>query len=117
MKYFKGTTCALTETLLRSYRIKTGFFSSPHLISVTERIRINGIPLSEKLFTLYFWKVWNSLHEHKKNENDMPSYFKFLTILCFHVFLGEKVDVAILEVGIGGEFDSTNIVRLAFRFY
>lgn len=42
----------------------------------------------------------------------MPAYFKFLTILCFHVFLGENVDVAILEVGIGGEYDSTNIVRL-----
>lgn len=42
---------------------------------------------------------------------DMPAYFKFLTVMAFHVFLGEKVDVAILEVGIGGEHDCTNIVR------
>lgn len=104
----KGTTCALTETLLRSYGVKTGFFSSPHLISVTERIRINGVPISEKMFTKYFWKVWNNLENGK---NEMPAYFKFLTILCFHIFLEENVEAAILEVGIGGEYDSTNIVR------
>lgn len=71
--------------------------------------------MSETLFTSYFWKVWNSLQANKQNDNDMPAYFKFLTILCFHVFLGEQVEVAILEVGIGGEFDSTNIVRLEFN--
>ena len=91
--------------------MKTGFFSSLHLISVTERIRINGIPISEELFTKYFWKVWNSLVAKKQSENDMPAYFKFLTILCFHIFLEEKIEAVILEVGIGGEYDSTNIVR------
>lgn len=81
---------------------------------MTERIRINGVPISEKLFTSYFWKVWNSLHVQQQKDSDMPAYFKFLTILCFHVFLGENVEAAILEVGIGGEYDSTNIVRLRF---
>jgi len=47
----------------------------------------------------------------QKKENDMPSYFKFLTVLAFSVFLSEKVDVAIVEVGIGGEYDCTNILR------
>jgi len=47
----------------------------------------------------------------QKKENDMPSYFKFLTVMAFTVFLSEKVDVAIVEVGIGGEYDCTNILR------
>lgn len=50
----------------------------------------------------------NCLQEH---DTDMPSYFKFLTVMAFNVFLAEKVDVAIIEVGIGGEFDCTNIFR------
>lgn len=56
-------------------------------------------------FALYSKKL---LQEH---ETDMPPYFKFLTVMAFHVFLGEKVDVAIIEVGIGGEHDCTNIIR------
>jgi folylpolyglutamate synthase len=47
----------------------------------------------------------------QKTENDMPPYFKFLTVMAFNVFLSEKVDVAIVEVGIGGEYDCTNILR------
>lgn len=47
----------------------------------------------------------------QEHETDMPPYFKFLTVLAFHVFLGEQVDVAIIEVGIGGEHDCTNIIR------
>lgn len=78
---------------------------------MTERIRINGQPISEEMFTNYFWKVYNLLNCHKEYENDMPAYFKFLTILSFHIFLGEKVDVAIYEVGIGGERDCTNVLR------
>ncbi|XP_055914844.1 folylpolyglutamate synthase, mitochondrial [Eupeodes corollae] len=107
----KGSTCALSESILREYGVRTGFFSSPHLVSVTERIRINGEAISKKKFTQYFWKIFNRLEKHKDTDNDLPAYFKFLTILCFHVFLEEKVDVAILEVGIGGEYDSTNVVR------
>ncbi|XP_055846172.1 folylpolyglutamate synthase, mitochondrial [Episyrphus balteatus] len=107
----KGSTCALSESILREYGIRTGFFSSPHLVSVTERIRINGEAISKEKFSKIFWKVFNRLDKHKESDTDLPAYFKFLTILCFHVFFEEKVDVAILEVGIGGEYDSTNVVR------
>lgn len=107
----KGSTCALTESILREYGVRTGFFSSPHLVSVTERIRINGEAISKKKFAKIFWKVFNKLDKEKDSDSDFPAYFKFLTIMCFHVFFEEKVDVAIVEVGIGGEFDSTNIVR------
>ncbi|XP_073828716.1 folylpolyglutamate synthase 1 [Musca autumnalis] len=106
----KGSTCALADSILRHYGVKTGFYSSPHLVSLTERIRINGQPISKQKFTQYFWPVYNRLKAQQEDENDMPAYFKFLTILCFHVYLAEKVDVAILEVGIGGELDCTNIV-------
>ncbi|XP_061389738.1 putative folylpolyglutamate synthase [Musca vetustissima] len=106
----KGSTCALADSILRHYGVKTGFYSSPHLVSLTERIRINGQPISKQKFIHYFWPVYNRLKAQQENETDMPAYFKFLTILCFHVYLAEKVDVAILEVGIGGELDCTNIV-------
>ncbi|XP_037934755.1 folylpolyglutamate synthase, mitochondrial-like [Teleopsis dalmanni] len=107
----KGSTCALTESILRAHGVRTGFFSSPHLVSVTERIRINGAPISKEKFTRAFWRVFKRLQSASDNVYDMPAYFKFLTILCFHIFIEEKVDVSILEVGIGGELDCTNIIR------
>uniref|UniRef100_A0A8C6EBH2 Folylpolyglutamate synthase n=1 Tax=Moschus moschiferus TaxID=68415 RepID=A0A8C6EBH2_MOSMO len=82
----KGSTCAFTERILRSYGLKTGFFSSPHLVQVRERIRINGQPISSELFTNHFWRLYHRLEE-------------------------TKVDLAVVEVGIGGAYDCTNIIR------
>ncbi|KAM9176549.1 LOW QUALITY PROTEIN: folylpolyglutamate synthase, mitochondrial [Mergus octosetaceus] len=108
----KGSACAFTERILRGYGLKTGFYSSPHLVQVRERIRINGQPLSKELFSKYFWLVYNRLEETKDlAQASMPAYFRFLTIMAFHVFLQEKVDLAVLEVGIGGAYDCTNIIR------
>ncbi|XP_061149656.1 folylpolyglutamate synthase, mitochondrial isoform X2 [Syngnathus typhle] len=108
----KGSTCAFTEQILRGYGFRTGFYSSPHLVQVRERIRINGQPIGKDLFTKYFWQVYGRLDETKEaHDGTMPAYFRFLTILAFHVFLQEKVDLAVIEVGIGGAFDCTNIIR------
>ncbi|XP_076232252.1 folylpolyglutamate synthase 1 [Calliopsis andreniformis] len=107
----KGSTCAYTEAIVREHGFSTGFFSSPHLVTVRERIRIDGQPISQSCFTEYFWKVYKKLEDTKEHESDMPQYFKFLTVLMFHVFLDMNVDVAIIEVGIGGLKDCTNIVR------
>ncbi|XP_054544625.1 folylpolyglutamate synthase, mitochondrial isoform X2 [Talpa occidentalis] len=109
----KGSTCAFTERILRSYGLKTGFFSSPHLVQVRERIRINGQPISPELFTKHFWHLYQRLEETKGDSScvSMPAYFRFLTLMAFHVFLQEKVDLAVVEVGIGGAYDCTNIVR------
>lgn len=107
----KGTTCAYMEAIIRQYGFSTGFFSSPHLVSVRERIRLNGKSISQSYFAHFFWNVYRRLEQEREYESDMPTYFKFLTILSFHVFLEANVDIAILEVGIGGELDSTNIVR------
>ncbi|XP_068608995.1 folylpolyglutamate synthase, mitochondrial [Brachionichthys hirsutus] len=108
----KGSTCAFTEQILRGHGFSTGFYSSPHLVQVRERIRINGQPIGKELFAKYFWQVYGRLEETKEaHDGAMPAYFRFLTILAFHVFLQEKVDVAVIEVGIGGAYDCTNIIR------
>ncbi|XP_074034016.1 folylpolyglutamate synthase 1 isoform X2 [Leptinotarsa decemlineata] len=107
----KGTTCAYCESILRNHGYKTGFFSSPHLLDVRERIRIDGKPISKSMFAKYFWKIYPLLDKQKVDSSDMPLYFRFLAVLAFHVFLEHEVDVAIIEVGIGGEYDCTNIIR------
>lgn len=61
----KGSTCAFVESILKSFGLKTGFFSSPHLISVRERIRINGEPLSKNDFTKYFFEVYDRMNKRK----------------------------------------------------
>lgn len=99
----KGSVAAFTESAIRSHNVKTGLFTSPHLVNVQERIRINGIPISEDKFTKYFFQIWPKL------EN--ISYFNLLTCLAFHTFIQEKVQVAIMEVGMGGRCDATNIVH------
>ena len=103
----KGSTCAFAESILRHHGLKTGFYSSPHLVSATERIRINGQPLSQKAFADYFWRVYSQI----ASSDPKPSYFKFLTIMAYHVFIEEKVDVALVEVGIGGAYDCTNVLE------
>ena len=80
---------------------ETGFYSSPHLVSATERIRINGKPLTQEKFAKHFWEVYDKV---VRNQDDKPAYFKFLTILAFNVFIKEDVDVAVIEVGIGGKY-------------
>lgn len=79
-------------------------------MSVTERIRLQGLPISQLSFAKYFWIVYDRLKQGAENETDMPPYFQFLTIMSFYVFLNEQIDVAIMEVGIGGEYDCTNII-------
>ncbi|KAJ1354614.1 CDK5 regulatory subunit associated protein 1 [Parelaphostrongylus tenuis] len=106
----KGSTCAFVESILRKVGFRTGLYTSPHLVHVRERIRINGKPISEISFAKYFFTVYNKLKRYEL-EDGMPFYFKFLTLLAFHVFLEETVDVAIVEVGIGGEYDSTNVIQ------
>ena len=85
-----------------------GLFTSPHLRSVRERIQINNQPLSESLFSKYFFDIWDRLSA--TGDGSKPAYFRFLTLVAFHTFLQERVDTAVIECGIGGEYDSTNIL-------
>lgn len=61
----KGSTCAITESILRACGVRTGFYSSPHLVRVEERFRIDGLPLQRAKFTEYFWRVYNALDAKK----------------------------------------------------
>lgn len=103
---------ASTITKPRTPRI--GLYTSPHLRSVRERIRINTLPLSKPLFTKYFFEIWHRLEASAKKEGRDPAhkpvYFRFLTLVAFHAFLSERVDAAVIECGIGGAHDSTNII-------
>ncbi|KAJ6486381.1 FolC bifunctional protein [Mycena vitilis] len=111
----KGSTSAFTDSILRAAHPEwtTGLYTSPHLVAVRERIRINGKPLSEEDFAKYFFQVWDRIDENKKRVEttpDKPGYFRFMTLVAYHTFLSLKVDATILEVGVGGTYDSTNIV-------
>ncbi|KAM0242876.1 hypothetical protein ACHAP5_007128 [Fusarium lateritium] len=118
----KGSTCAFVDSILSQYQHtkgtprKTGLFTSPHLIAVRERIRINSSPISEDLFAKYFFEVWDRLESAPKDDVDnlmppRPIYARYLTLMSWHVFLQEGVDTAVYETGIGGEFDATNVVE------
>ena len=106
----KGSTSAMTERLLRGTGVKTGLFTSPHLVDVRERIRINGRVLDKEVFARYFWEVHDVVSVATAEANVHLHYFHFLTVLGFFVFQREQVDVAIMEVGLGGRLDSTNVL-------
>ncbi|KAG0548982.1 hypothetical protein BDA96_01G215100 [Sorghum bicolor] len=107
----KGSTCTFAESILRSCGFRTGLFTSPHLMDVRERFRLDGLDISEEKFIRYFWWCWNKLKDRIGDDVPMPAYFRFLALLAFKIFSDEQVDVAVLEVGLGGKYDATNVVR------
>uniref|UniRef100_A0A5B7B5Y1 Folylpolyglutamate synthase n=1 Tax=Davidia involucrata TaxID=16924 RepID=A0A5B7B5Y1_DAVIN len=107
----KGSTCTFTESILRSCGFHTGLFTSPHLIDIRERFQLDGVDICEDKFLAYFWWCWNRLKEKTSDNVPMPPLFRFLALLAFKIFAAEQVDVAILEVGLGGKFDATNVVQ------
>lgn len=118
----KGSTSAFASSILSAYRdcgvcgiTKTGLYTSPHLRAVRERIQINGAPLSEAVFARYFFEVWDRLEASAAEEGldpkAKPVYFRFLTLVAFHAYIREGVDSAVFEVGVGGEYDSTNVIE------
>lgn len=97
---------------------KVGLYTSPHMMLVRERIRLDGLPVNEERFAKEFWHVWDRLGETAdQRENPSitpvrPVYFRFLTILAFHIFLNTpSLEAVVLEVGIGGKYDSTNLMQ------
>ncbi|KAL2553119.1 Folylpolyglutamate synthase [Forsythia ovata] len=107
----KGSTCTFCEAILRECGFRTGLFTSPHLIDVRERFRLDGLDIAEDKFLHYFWECWNQLKENVTDDLPMPPLFQFLTVLAFKIFSSEKIDVAVFEVGIGGSDDSTNVIK------
>ncbi|KAG0651354.1 Folylpoly-gamma-glutamate synthetase [Hyphodiscus hymeniophilus] len=113
----KGSTCAFAASFLKAYGNDTGYpqkiglYTSPHMRSIRERIQINGEPISESSFTTRFFELWDKLPDQATPTLDIPRYLQLLALLSFHVFIEEKVDVAIYEAHLGGEFDATNIIK------
>jgi dihydrofolate synthase / folylpolyglutamate synthase len=105
----KGSTCAMIEAGLRAANIRTGLFTSPHLIEPTERIQIDGIPVSRTDFE----RAFNVVHEvaEKLDLDCHPTYFETVTAMAFWLFREKKVETAVIEVGLGGRLDSTNVVH------
>lgn len=104
----KGSVCAFTEGILRSKGLKTGMFTSPHLVHPRERIRIDGQAVSEELFAEHVLRLDSELK--LKKEEGHVSFFRFIWILAVDIFREAKIDVGIIEVGLGGRFDATNVI-------
>jgi len=107
----KGSTCAMIEAGLRAAGVRTGLFTSPHLIEPTERIQIDGIPVSEADFE----RAFNVVHEIAEtlDLDCHPTYFETVTAMAFWLFKEKRVHTAVIEVGLGGRLDSTNVVEPA----
>ncbi|KAK5163094.1 uncharacterized protein LTR77_010878 [Saxophila tyrrhenica] len=126
----KGSTSAFVSSILAQYlptkrsihveRLPSsvGLYTSPHLRFVRERIQINNRPISEEIFAKYFWELWDRFENSRSVESEIiprnsegkPVYFHYLTLMALHCYLEEKVGSAVIECGIGGEYDTTNIL-------
>src|SRR5215813_573305 len=103
----KGSTCAMIESGLRAAGYRTGLFTAPHLAEPTERIQIDGQPISAARFTAAFEQV----HAAVERSLDMhTTYFETVTGMALLVFAEERADRVVLEVGLGGRLDATNVV-------
>ncbi len=110
----KGSVTHMTVAGLQSQGLKVGSIHSPHLIHPRERICLNNQALSEAQFEQYGNQLWKRLTHFfgpfRHGHPEWPTYFEFLVILAFQVFKAEKVDVVVLETGLGGRLDATNVV-------
>lgn len=100
----KGTVCSTLASIFMEAGYKTGLFTSPHLVSFRERVRINGQAIPAQYVVDFVARIMPLIEKWK------PSFFEITTLLCFDYFASEKVDIAIIEVGMGGRLDSTNII-------
>jgi len=101
----KGSTSNMLASVLQESGYKTGLYNSPHLIDFTERIKINGKNCDKEFVYDFILKL-----KHLP-EDIRPSFFEFTTIMAFEYFYQQNVDFAIIEVGLGGRLDSTNIIK------
>ncbi|KFF09225.1 bifunctional folylpolyglutamate synthase/dihydrofolate synthase [Chryseobacterium luteum] len=101
----KGSSSNMLASVLQEAGYKVGLYNSPHLIDFTERIKVNGKNCNKE-FVYHFIQKLKTLPE-----DILPSFFEFTTIMAFEYFYRQQVDFAIIEVGLGGRLDSTNIIK------
>ncbi|MBW7888429.1 MAG: bifunctional folylpolyglutamate synthase/dihydrofolate synthase [Bacteroidetes bacterium] len=101
----KGSTSSMIAAVLTAAGYKTGLYTSPHLVKFNERIRVNGKMISDKEI-IYYTKMMRSFFEHYH-----ATFFEATTAIMFKYFAEKKVEIAVIETGMGGRLDSTNIIR------
>jgi len=104
----KGSTATMLATMLEACGHKVGLYTSPHLVDIRERIRINGDMITQAALTRLINKV---LPHVEDMASDKPTFFEIFTAIAFMHFAAEKADVVVLETGLGGRLDSTNVVK------
>lgn len=102
----KGSTAHMLESIARNAGYSTGLFTSPHLESVHERIMLNGMPIPKHAFSLYVEETLDIIRTMRTR----PTYFDALTLIAFRYFSDKKTDLAVIETGLGGRLDSTNVI-------
>jgi len=103
----KGSVCAMIDSILRAQKYRTGLFTSPHLVTFRERIRVDGKMISEEAAA----NGLTTIRDLVRNWNPHPTFFEVTTALALKHFSNAKIDVAILETGLGGRLDATNAVQ------
>lgn len=103
----KGSVCAIVSTILREAGYKTGLFTSPHIFRYTERIQIDGEEIADDIFAEKIFKI----QELSEQNNIHLTEFEILTAIMFEYFAENNVDFAVVEVGLGGKYDSTNVIK------
>jgi dihydrofolate synthase / folylpolyglutamate synthase len=109
----KGSTAATLASILQASGVRTGLYTSPHLVRINERIRINGEAVADEDFALLH-DVVDRTAERLISEGELPwhpSFFEMLTAIAFEYFWRRKVEISVLEVGMGGRLDATNVVE------
>ena len=109
----KGSTAATLASILQASGLKTGLYTSPHLVRINERIRLNGKPIADDDFAVLH-DVVDRTAERLVGEGDLPwhpSFFETLTAMGFEYFARSRPDMVVLEVGMGGRLDATNVVE------
>jgi dihydrofolate synthase/folylpolyglutamate synthase len=101
----KGSTCAMLDAVLRASGRRVGLYISPHLISPRERVRADGTPISERAFADCVERAFAA------DPRGELTYFELMTSIAFQYFADRRCDVAVLETGLGGRLDATNVVR------
>ncbi|NDF02726.1 MAG: bifunctional folylpolyglutamate synthase/dihydrofolate synthase [Actinobacteria bacterium] len=109
----KTSTSRMIDSLLQAFELRTGRFTSPHLESPLERISLNGTPITPTFFNYTYNDIasYIDLIDQRSDSNGIPlSYFEVMTAIAFAAFADAPIDVAVLEAGMGGEWDATNVV-------
>src|SRR6201992_3221579 len=105
----KTSTTRMIESLLRERGLRTGRFTSPHLVSMRERICVDGVPLSAERFVELYEEIRPYVDLVDQRQPAPLSFFEILTGMMFAAFADAPVDVAVIEVGMGGRWDATNV--------